>query len=135
MANNYTVTKTNYFEVTDEEKFRNLMQKVCAGEDKVVILNDGAEPSKRAFGAYDSINGFTKDGDWYETGYDDFCKELGTLLPDGEACVIMEVGHCKLRDVFANCTIITNKEVHIMDMEQDAEEMAGKMLKNPDWRL
>lgn len=133
MANNYTVTKTNYFEVTDEEKFRNLMQRVYAGEDKVVILNDGAEPSKRAFGAYDSINGFTKDGDWCETGYDDFCKELGTLLPDGEVCIITEIGHCKLREVYADYTIITNKEVHSINMAQDIQEKVRRILNDPDW--
>lgn len=128
MANNYIVTKTNYFKVTDEKKFRNLMQKVYA-----VIINDGADPSKRAFGTYSSIDGFTKDGDWYENGYDDFCKELGALLPDGEVCIIMEIGHCKLREVYADYTIITNKEIYHINMTQDIQEKVRKILKDPDW--
>ena len=38
MANYYGKTRTNYFAVTDETKFRQIIAD-CRGEDKIVIID------------------------------------------------------------------------------------------------
>ena len=57
MANYYCVMRTNYFRVKDEEKFLELMESVCSGEDDLQIWSEtDAEGAKRfGFGAYDNI--------------------------------------------------------------------------------
>ena len=65
MANYYCVMRTNYFRVKDEEKFLELMENVCSGEDELQIWSEtDAEGAKRfGFGVYDSIRGINLTGD------------------------------------------------------------------------
>ena len=56
----------------------------------------------------------------------EFYQELQKILPDQEAMILMEVGNEKLRYVVGLATIVTNKEIRFMNME----DMALKTVKS-----
>lgn len=147
-------TRTNYFHVTDPEALKNLLARVHVGEDKIDLFltrkdNDGNQ--LYGFGCEDSIQGLPvrpytdpdaeleevnpdelEDED-FEYSYDLFVKELQTLLPPGEVCIILESGHDKLRSVFGDVLVITHDETKYNSLRNMALAMARQILNNPNW--
>lgn len=103
MANWYGATRTNYFRVKDEQKYRELFQGLSC-EDKI---DDFSCERGHAFGAYGDImwypsvdnNGnligsddYDNDGDWLE-----FLCRMSEILADDSPFFSMTVGNEKLR--------------------------------------
>ena len=136
MANYYCVMRTNYFRVKDEEKFLELMESVCSGEDELQIWSEtDAEGTKRfGFGAYDSIRGINLAGDQDEDpDYDAFITALQDCVADDDAIIIMEAGHEKLCYVGGSAEVITSQGHDYINITDSAVKMAKEMLNFPDW--
>jgi hypothetical protein len=136
MANYYCVMRTNYFRVKDEEKFLELMENVCSGEDELQIWSEtDAEGAKRfGFGAYDSIRGINLQGDQDEDpDYDAFITALQDCVADDDAIIIMEAGHEKLCYVGGSAEVITSQGHDYINITDSAVKMAKEMLNAPDW--
>lgn len=58
----------------------------------------------------------------------EFYQELQKILPDREAMILMEVGNEKLRYVMGLATIVTNKEIRFIDMEDVAFKTVKSMV-------
>ena len=127
MSFTMTITRTNFFRVTDKASFYKLMEKVHVTDDgELCIWELEKDPSKVAFGCYGEIVGFMKAYpdielpgmdkpvtiyDVYDDGYDDFLKELQELLPEQEACLITDISHTKLQSVHAHIATVTKHSI------------------------
>lgn len=129
----YVTTRTNYFQTTDKEKFKDIVSKMHAGENAVKVFE--LENGYVGFGAYSSIDGIqgSCDDETCEADYDAMVYELQQILPDGEAIMIISSGHEKLRAVWGDIIIITNKDSQFLTLADIGITAARKMLSHDDW--
>lgn len=150
MANYYSMCRTNYFSVTNEARFREIINK-CSGEDECVLIQCEEDKSKFGFycecnltGLFESTNESAceacEDKACYDCGYvdydgafDNLLKELQKILPVGEAIIITEVGNEKMRYLSGFCTIITKDKISWLDLRDLALKKARRMLRNPSF--
>lgn len=145
MADYNGFTRTNYFGVTDESKFRQLMAECAGAESQVLIFEEKDEKDKTikfGFGCYSSIVGIRAPNDSDEAGEEnddcDYCLDafhsaLQELVVEGDAILITEIGYEKLRYLAADCVIITCAEIRYMRLEDKALAEARTMLENPNY--
>lgn len=132
MANYYETTRTNYFKVTDEDRYKELFGNLCSEDeihDFTKIDKDGAV--WHGFGSYGTIDYRLKDEDDWDM--DTFFKELQKILPDGEAFIMMGSGYEKLRYVTGWCVVVTNKEIRSTNIQTEALNSARAMLNDSKW--
>ena len=144
MADYYGKTRTNYFSVTDEEKFKQIMGS-CRGADDIEIIDNQQQDGSLKYGFYceGSIYGLPErdedagntdeEYDDVDYNYDAFCEALQQILPDDDAVLITEVGYEKMRYLIGNCVVITNKDTKYIDINREAVKLAATMLENPDF--
>ena len=137
MANYYATIRTNYFAVTDEVKFRKIIDS-CSAEDTIHILENIAPDGTKTFGfgCYGYISGIHADADeedMDETDLDAFYFALQSVLAEGDAIIIMEVGNEKLRYLIGVCTVITRSDIQGVDVSNKALDLVRTMLANPDF--
>lgn len=132
MANYYGVAKTNYFKVTDEKKYEELVNNLLA-EDEIhdfSCIIDGE--LKHGFGSYSAIT-YCADDEELLYDLEVFLTELQKILPDGEAFIYQETGYEKLRYVTGFAYIVTNKTIEWVSLENSimtkAKELLGKDFK------
>ena len=105
MADYYGIYRTNYFHVTDEEAYQKLIEgvkEVSDFEDFTKVADDGSV--LHGFGGDDTLV--------YDDGGDDeFYAAIQKLLPDGEAFIMVESGHEKLRYACGGVVVVTNKGI------------------------
>lgn len=139
MANYNCTIRTNYFRVKDEDKFRELMSRVCGCEDSVELWEETKDSNTVfGFGVYGGISGVTNakedsEEDCDESSYDEFIDGLQECVANDDAIIIFEVGNEKMRYVVGSATIITSSAIRYLDIERLAIEEATKLLNNPDW--
>lgn len=144
MANYYGMTRTNYFRVNNPEDLKKLIGRVVSDEGDIELWEDKDENGNRvfAFGGYSSIIGICpvdnnnddgEDEDFEGAEYDLFIKELQKLIVDGDAIIITEVGHEKLRYLTAYSMIITKNDVQSIDLDRQSTRKASEMLDNPEY--
>jgi hypothetical protein len=150
MANYYGKTRTNYFSVTDEVKFREIIAACKASEDEVHSIDNEKEGDERKVGFYcdGSIQGLpyklvddepvvTFDEDDAEEDLDNeisgnfFYDALQELLVDGDAIIVTEVGSEKMRYLLGCCLVITKNDMQHVDLGAKALKLARNMLGNP----
>lgn len=136
MANYYSNTRTNYFRVTDETKYAELFSHLVGDEDCVSDFSKEVNGiTLHSFGCEGTIQAIPMDEnpdgaeDW-DDDFDGFLKELQKILPDNEAFIFTEVGHEKLRYLVGYSLIVTRNEIKSIDINDDAFELARKMLNN-----
>lgn len=118
MSDYTAISRTNYFRVTDEEKYQQLFN---ALKKKNPAIEDFAEPKNHnekrlhGFGMDGEIQFFNDDVSGATTF--DFMEELQKILPDGEVFVSMEIGHEKLCYLTGVAQIVNNKEIRSVDLE------------------
>ena len=133
MANYISAYRTNYFRVTDEDKYNELIKKL-SGED-FELFDKTAEDGTvyHGFGGYGGIaydaNG-TEDFDEY---IDDFLEDLRPIIPKDESVIFTEVGHEKLRYVTGYSTIVTHDGIECINLTDAAKDKAKEMLKKDDY--
>lgn len=138
MANYYPITRTNYFHVKDEQKFRDLMNKivVCDGDLKVWDgVTDETGGKTFGFGGYCSIDGYSEGPDYWnaDADYEEFITRLSECVAEDDAVIIFEVGFEKLRYLAGFAVVVTSTDYKIIDLRDEACEEAAKMLNNPEW--
>ena len=143
MANYYCKTRTNYFSVTDLEKFKQIIAS-CIGEEEIVIIDEEQEDGSIKYGFYceGSVEGLpekedgtdnTEDFDEYDYdyNYDAFCEALQQILPDNDVIIITEVGSEKMRYLTGLCSVITRNEYKCINITDEAVKLARILLNNP----
>ena len=133
MANYNAVVRTNYFEVTDEERYQKLYARLTS-EDNICDFTEQTKDGRtvHGFGAYATIQFTPSDVNEDDEDYDlcgiyDFAKELQEILPDGEAFVCMEAGYENLRYVTGFGTVATNKAMYFADMHDILSKCVKEM--------
>lgn len=135
MANYYSTSRSNYFAVTDEEKFKDIMSRVTNDISFWDVRYDDGTV-KFAFGGYDTISDFwynDEDGECCDGSEDEFFEELGAILPDGEACIYMFAGSEKLRYVDGGAFVVTNSGYEYVSLNEMALSKAREILRDPEW--
>lgn len=125
MASYVCAIRTNYFRVTEEEKFRNLIDEFLSGSCEVFTRTDVNSNKLVGFGSDENIN-------WPEddTG---FVSGLQECLAEDDSIIVLEVGHEKLRYFVGAATIITRSSIETIDLTSLAISKAAEMLGNPDY--
>ena len=125
MASYVCAVRTNYFRVTEEEKFRNLIDEFLSGSCEVFTRTDVNSNKLVGFGSDENIN-------WPEddTG---FVSGLQECLAEDDSIIVLEVGHEKLRYLIGAATIITRSSIETIDLTSLAISKAAEMLGNPDY--
>lgn len=131
MANYNSCSRTNYFRVTDEAKYKKLFKKLTSdGEVEDLSKEENNGVLYHAFGAFGSVDYIiqSKDNDDYEYDFDFFLKEIQKILPEKEAFIYMESGHEKLRYVVGFAIIVTKDKIETVNIQRDALDKAREML-------
>lgn len=125
MASYVCAIRTNYFRVTEEEKFRNLIDEFLSGSCEVFTRTDVNSNKLVGFGSDENIN-------WPEddTG---FVSGLQECLAEDDSIIVLEVGHEKLRYLIGAATIITRSSIETIDLTSLAISKAAEMFGNPDY--
>ena len=136
MANYYGKIRTNYFKVTDENKFIENIG-CLTGEDDVVCYEHYEDKGKFMFCCDGSLTGYVEDKsdeDAYDDAWDEMVRKLQTVLPEGEAIILMEIGSEKMRYFTAYASIITANKTGWADLTILAMEEAGRLLGDSDYQ-
>ena len=135
MANYYAFIRSNYFSVTDETRFREIIAS-CLGSDEAIRIFESSDGSgKFGFGCYGSISGVPDDEDDPDDyDVDAFYEALQEVLVEGDAIIITEIGYEKLRYLIGVCTIITKREIQFVNLSDRAVALACEMLGNADFQ-
>jgi hypothetical protein len=136
MANYCGRTRTNYFRVTDEEKFRQVMANVlCSDDDLEIFEEDGESGKKFGFCCCGVIQGTKQllDDEDCEEDYDEFIRLLQEVVADDDAIIITEVGYEKLRYLVGRSEIITKTGFKVISLRDATLEAAKTLLGNPDY--
>lgn len=134
MANYGAISRTNYFKVTDEARYKELFSKLVGDEDEVhdfTKIQNGT--NVHGFGSYSSIDYLDTDDEEEDPSYnfDYFLDELQKILPDDEVFIYTESGHEKLRYITGYSIVVTSKEIKCVDLQSEAISAARKLLNNP----
>ena len=143
MANYHGFTRTNYFTVTDEDKFRQIMSNCVCDENPIEVFDCIETNGNKVFGfgCYGSILGlpdmtddeeFEEDGD-YDYSFDALCEALQEVIDKDDAVIITEVGYEKLRYLVGISTIITHAKIEMVSLHDSALNAAREMLNNPNY--
>ena len=135
MANYYGFTRTNYFAVKDEEKFRQVVASCQASEENPKVWEEAVDGQTLfAFGCYGSLSGLPcGDEEDYECDLGAFHSALQQVVADGHAIIITEVGYEKLRYLVGDCTVITSQEIAYTNLSDIGLAKARQLLKNPQY--
>ena len=125
MASYVCAIRTNYFRVTEEEKFRNLIDEFLSGSCEVFTRTDVNSNKLVGFGSDENIN-WPED----ETG---FFSGLQECLAEDDSIIVLEVGHEKHRYFVGAATINTRSSIETIDLTSLAISKAAEMLGNPDY--
>ena len=133
MANYYGLTRTNYFQVTDEEKFLEIMSRCCGFEDGIEVVSETDQNNIKRFMFYSEsgIAGFCNDDDDYDIN--GFHNALQSVVAENDAIIITEVGHEKMRYLVGWVDVITRNEIKSESLEGIGKRLAREMLKNKEW--
>lgn len=136
MANYGCATRTNYFRVTDEERYAKLFSCLQTYDD---VMHDFTKEEDgiiyHGFGSYSDF-GFLDDEDpdcdpdYPECNFDVFMKRLQEILPEDEAFIYMSSGNERLRYVTGLVIVCTTKEMRHMEINEAAISIAQELLGN-----
>lgn len=140
MATYECAIRTNYFRVTDEDAFRNLMSRVYGNTESVAVFEktDASNVKRFGFGCYGGISGLKNsadedDDECDESSYEQFIDQLQVLLPEDEAVILQESGHEKLNYIIGGATIITKNKIKALDITFLAKQAAASILNIQNW--
>ena len=129
MANYCAVIRTNYFSVTDETRFREIMASCVGDEEDTEVFESEDGSDKFGFGCFGTISGIPEDTDDPDSAdLGAFYDALQSVLAEGDAIIITEIGYEKLRYLIGVCTVITKRDIRYIDVRQKAVELAMEML-------
>lgn len=124
--------RTNYFRVTDEERYAELFSHLTGSEDApsdFTKVENGT--TLHTFGCYDSIE--YRDGEDADDEFDFFLEEIQKILPKDEAFIYMECGYEKLRYITGLSIVVTHNDMRTIDIRSSALKAAQEMLGNKEF--
>lgn len=131
MANYHAVIRTNYFSVTDEAKFREIIAS-CSAEGEIHIFEDMQEDGSKkfGFGCEARICGFRPGEDECPEQDDVYglYYALQSILCKGDAILVTEIGREKLNYLVGLCMVITSDDMKSVDIGDEALKQARSML-------
>ena len=137
MATYNNFLKTNYFSVTDENKFMDICRKVKSNTgDKLEIVSiTESDQNKFSFCCYGtpiydcekSRNGL------YNEALEELLNELQSVVAFGDAIIIKEIGQEKLRFLNATAYIITKDDIKFIDFDDYMLSVARQQLDDVNW--
>ena len=72
---------------------------------------------------------------FYLEDEDQAIPKLQELLLEGEACIVVETGHEKLRDVTGHSAIFTKNTVECISLDEKTRSRCAELLGQPDYQL
>ena len=127
MANYMAVTRTNYFRVTDEEKYKELFGMLSSEDNIEDFTEKGIDGIVRhGFGCYGDVEYYDENTDEYD--FDEWLKRLQEIIPDDEAFILESSGNEKLRYVTGWVVVVTRKEIASMSCDSWAKKKAKELL-------
>ena len=129
MANYECTYRTNYFRVTDEEKYKEIMEKLRKGSN--YLMDFTTKDGTHGFGGEGGLGYYDEETDDWDPDY--WMEELKDILHPEDACILMESGNEKLRYVVGYAMIITSKEVKCINLREEAMKVARELLGDPNW--
>jgi len=126
---NCMITRTNYFSVTSEARFREIIESIDTKHPVKVFMEKFDGVMKFGFGCYDTLcNIPVNDSDSFD--FYGLIDALQEIIPDGDAIVMIE-------ETQNGCeyTVITHDDVQFIGMWQPAAMLAREMLKDPTYNL
>lgn len=136
MANWYGATRTNYFKVTDEERYQQLFKRLSC-EDPVEDFSRTSNGQLwHAFGAYGAIYFLNENLDENEPlDYHSFLRAMGEILQPDSVFVSTCIGNEKLRYLTGICCMVfPNGRIVIEDLSTFAHRTAEVFFGN-DYKL
>jgi hypothetical protein len=133
MANYNSKCRTNYFAVTDFEKFKDIVNHL-SGEDEVVFYEHETDKGKYMFYCECNLIGYIENPDDDDSDDDAtgrMIEELQKILPDGEVIILTVSGNEKMRYIHCAATIISNAAVKYVSLSDVALATARDILGNP----
>ena len=132
MANYIAVSRTNYFRVTDEEKYKELFE-MLSSEDNIEDFTEKGTDGiiRHGFGTYGDIEYYDEEQDEYD--FDEWLSRLQKILPDDEAFILESSGHEKLRYVTGWVVVVTSKTIVSMNCDTWAQKKAKELLGNDNF--
>lgn len=127
MANYMAVTRTNYFRVTDEDRYKELFEMLIS-EDDIQDFTKRTEDEVilHGFGCYGDVECYDEENDEYY--FDEWLSKLQEIIPDDEAFILESSGYEKLRYVTGWVVVVTRKEIAIMSCDSWAKKKAKELL-------
>lgn len=139
MATYHSLARTNYFSVTDESAFRELMSHVKEYGAPVNIWERITPDGKKifGFGGYENLDFYPLEENGEEAdipeNLDAAFPAIQKLLAEGDAMIIMDVGHESMRFLTGYATVVTKNDVEYLSLTDLALSRAREILNNPDW--
>lgn len=151
MANLITKTRTNYVEISDIERFKEIIAHCCAEDEISVITHTENDKRKYGFICDGNIDGFPlpndncdkkncKDCEKYSNylcdpdySFDTFTNELQKVIVPGDALIITTISYENLKYLQGETIIITSECCKLKTLESIGMETAREMLNNPKW--
>ena len=127
MANYMAVTRTNYFRVTDEDRYKELFEMLISEDDIQDFIKrteDGV--ILHGFGCYGDVEYYDDDADEYD--FDEWLSKLQEIIPDDEAFILESSGYEKLRYVTGWVVVVTRKEIASISCDSWAKKKAKELL-------
>lgn len=118
MANYEATVRSNYFHVTDEEKFQEIFEQIQKKNFGIDLLT--GPDHTYGFGSYSDVN------------MDDIL-ELQDMIPDDDCIIVMESGHEKLRYVDGIGYVITKDRMESISIMSWVQERAKELMQDPDY--
>lgn len=145
MANYKSVTRTNYFSVTDSNKLKEIVSHIQWCDGALEFFNE--EKGRWGFWGYGSIRGLNfmdtecnNDGDCEEIDTEDdewepdvVYEALQKVIAPGDAIIITEIGYENLCYLNAYSIIITCNSIEVEELRTHAILKACEMLNNPKY--
>jgi hypothetical protein len=130
------LTRTNYFRVDDETKFKDIISKTSTYEGDIDIWSKDIEGQKYfAFGTTSDIFGFKKYvcEEHFEYDLDSFLEALQEVVNPNDAIIIVGNGYERPEYLFGHTTIITKDDIKYSNIWNDAIDNAKLMLGNKEY--
>ena len=136
MANAVYWTRTNYFRVTDEERYQYLLagiEKACGEVEDACQERHGIK--YHAFLVEDDLDYLETDSDPEPGEYnvDYLLDEFQKIIPPDEALLIKTIGHEKFCYLIGSVYIVTTQNIEYVEIGDAGKEKAREMLGNPNW--
>lgn len=140
MSNYYSMSRTNYFHVTDEDKYNEIFSRLGIGSCDSAELLDFTELDENgkkyhAFAGYGDVvytdgknTDEPLDPDNKDVLFEDFVKDIQQIMLDDEAIIITTIGYEKLKYLTGFAQIITKNRYEIINLENMAILIAGQYL-------